>query len=110
MMITEIGIQQSSGNIFADLDFDDPEEMLAKAEIVRNISNSITQLQIDYNKVAELIGIKQSEVYDLTMGKFLHLPKDQLSQFLHKLTHMQNSRHPKEEVLKLQKIVENGLK
>jgi len=93
MMITEIGVQQSSGNIFADLGFDDPEEMLAKAEIVRNIGNAITQLQIDNDKVAELIGIKQSEVYDLIIGRLLHLSKDQLSQFLDKLNHIPSSYH-----------------
>ncbi len=86
-MITEISIQRGSGNVFADLGYENPEEMLAKAEIVRNIGNAITQLQIDYDKVSELLGIKQSEVYDLIIGRLLHLSKDQLSQFLHKLTH-----------------------
>lgn len=110
MMITEISVQRSSGNIFDDLGFDDPEEMLAKSEIVRNIDKTITQLQIDHARVAELIGIKESEVYDLITGKLLDLPKDQLSQFLTKLNTMNGSNHPKaQEILKLQEIVENGI-
>lgn len=109
-MITEISIQRGSGNVFADLGYDDPEEMSAKSEIVRNISNTITQLELEHSRVAELIGIKESEVYDLITGRLLDLPKDQLSHYLYKLTHMTTSRHPKEEqVLKLQEIVENGI-
>ena len=42
-------------NIFADLGFTDAEEMFAKAEIVRNISKNIDQLQIDHANVAELL-------------------------------------------------------
>jgi|GEM_PF-421531 len=109
-MITEVRVELSTGNVFADLGYDDPEEMSAKAEIVRSISNTITQLQIDHAKVAEIIGIKQSEVYDLIIGRLLRLPKDQLSQFLTKLTTMTSSKHPKAQgILKLQEIVENGI-
>lgn len=109
-MITEVRVELSTGNVFADLGYDDPEEMSAKAEIVRSISKTITQLQIDHAKVAEIIGIKQSEVYDLIIGRLLRLPKDQLSQFLTKLTTMNSSKHPNAQgILKLQEIVENGI-
>jgi predicted XRE-type DNA-binding protein len=84
-MITEISVERSTGNVFADLGFDDPEEMLEKAEIIRNIDKTITQLHIGHAKVAELIGIKESDVYDLIIGRLLDLPKDRLTQFLDKL-------------------------
>jgi predicted XRE-type DNA-binding protein len=109
-MITEVRVELSTGNVFADLGYDDPEEMSDKAEIVRSISKTITQLQIDHAKVAEIIGIKQSEVYDLIIGRLLRLPKDQLSLFLTKLTTMNSSKHPNAQgILKLQEIVENGI-
>jgi len=84
-MTKEVSAQISMNNIFADLGFTDAEEMFAKAEIVRNISKNIDQLQIDHANVAELLEISQSEVSSLITGRLLHLPKDRLSQFLDKL-------------------------
>lgn len=37
----ELKVQSSSGNVFADLDLDNPEELLAKAELARKISSII---------------------------------------------------------------------
>jgi predicted XRE-type DNA-binding protein len=42
-MNEEIKVQQSSGNIFADLDLPNPEERLIKAELARRISEIIRQ-------------------------------------------------------------------
>ena len=40
-MSSEIEVQSSSGNIFADLGLANPDELLIKAELVRQISNLI---------------------------------------------------------------------
>ena len=41
-MTTEIKVQASSGNVFADLGLPNPDEKLIKAELARQISEIIT--------------------------------------------------------------------
>jgi Helix-turn-helix domain len=45
----------SSGNVFADLGFDQPEKMLLKDELVRQISAAIKEKGLNQYQAAELL-------------------------------------------------------
>ena len=50
MMTKEIKVQSSSGNVFADMGLQNPEELLIKAELVRQISKIIAARKITARK------------------------------------------------------------
>ncbi len=78
-------IYRSCGNVFADLGFDNPDEMLAKAELVRQISLWIEQHNLSQEKTAELLGIEKSILLDLLEGNILLFSTETLIRFLNKL-------------------------
>ncbi|HAT12214.1 MAG TPA: transcriptional regulator, partial [Microcoleaceae bacterium UBA11344] len=61
-MSKEIDIQVSSGNIFADLGMPNSDEMLMKAELVRQITELVNQRKLNQIQAAEVLGIDQPKV------------------------------------------------
>ena len=59
---------RSSGNVFADLDFDNPQEELAKADLVVAIGQIIRARRLTQRQVAEEIGLDQPQVSRLLRG------------------------------------------
>lgn len=57
MMTNEIKVQSSSGNVFADLELQNPEELLIKAELVRQISR-----MIDTRKIQKLLKLSPANL------------------------------------------------
>lgn len=84
-MTEEIKVQASSGNVFADLDLPNPEEMLIKAELVRRISEIINQRNLTQVEAAELLGIDQPKVSALMRGKLNGFSTTRLFRFLNAL-------------------------
>ena len=84
-MTEEIKVQASSGNVFADLDLPNPEEMLIKAELVRRISEIINQRNLTQVEAAELLGIDQPKVSALIRGKLNGFSTTRLFRFLNAL-------------------------
>jgi predicted XRE-type DNA-binding protein len=68
-MSEEIKVQSSSGNVFADLGLANADELLIKAELVRQISNSIDAKDLTQTEAAKLLGIDQPKVSALLNGK-----------------------------------------
>ena len=68
-MSKESEVQSSSGNVFADLGFQNPEELLIKAELVRQISNTINRRKINQTEAAKILGIDQPKVSALLRGR-----------------------------------------
>ncbi len=50
-------ITRGSGNIFADLGFDNPEEMATKAQLVSQINAIIKQRKLTQKNAGEVLGI-----------------------------------------------------
>ena len=50
-------LEESCGNVFADLGLPNPEELLAKAELAHRIHVLIKQRKLTQRKAAELLGI-----------------------------------------------------
>ena len=72
----------SSGNVFADLGFPNPEEMLAKAELARQINNLIKQKKFTQIAAAKLLDIDQPKISALSTGKLSGFSFERLFKFL----------------------------
>lgn len=78
-------VQASSGNVFADLDLDNAEELFVKAELVRRISSIIAAQNMTQAEVAELLSIDQPKVSALANGKLSGFSTARLFRFLNAL-------------------------
>lgn len=81
----EIKVQSSSGNVFADLGLANADELLIKAELVRQISNLITARNLTQTEAAKLLGVDQPKVSALLRGKLAGFSTDRLFRFLNAL-------------------------
>lgn len=64
-----ITVTPSSGNIFADLGFKNPERELARAQLASDIRSAIVARKLTPAKTATLLRIDQSEVSQLLDGR-----------------------------------------
>jgi predicted XRE-type DNA-binding protein len=64
-----IAVTPGSGNVFADLGFEHPEEELLKAQLVREIRDIIKRRRLTQAKAAERLGLKQPDVSALVTGR-----------------------------------------
>src|SRR5262245_26593642 len=80
-----VPIEPSSGNVFADLGLKDPEELLAKAELVQRIADIIAERKLTQVRAAKLLGIDQPKVSALLRGKLDGFSTDRLFRFLNAL-------------------------
>ena len=84
-MTQEIGVQTSSGNVFADLGLENADELLVKAELARKIGSIITNQQITQAEAAEILGIDQPKISALINGKLAGFSTARLFRFLNAL-------------------------
>ncbi len=75
----------SSGNVFADLGLDAPEEALAKAELTSKISEIIEARGLTQAAAAKVLGIDQPKVSALLRGKLTGFSTERLIKFLNAL-------------------------
>jgi predicted XRE-type DNA-binding protein len=78
-------VQESSGNVFADLGLPNPEERLYKAELAHQICQAIAARGLTQTKAAEILGLDQPKVSSLKQGKLKGFSADRLLRFLNKL-------------------------
>ena len=78
-------VTPSSGNVFADLGFENPDEMLLKAELVRQISKAIKEKGLNQYQAAEVLGIDQPKVSSLVRGRFSGYSLERLFKYLNVL-------------------------
>jgi predicted XRE-type DNA-binding protein len=78
-------VEASSGNVFADLEVPDPEESLAKAELVRRICDVIAERKMTQARAAVVLGVDQPKVSALVRGKLEGFSIDRLLRFLNAL-------------------------
>ncbi|ESX29195.1 MULTISPECIES: helix-turn-helix transcriptional regulator [unclassified Mesorhizobium] len=84
-MTEDITAEMSSGNVFADLGFDNPEEELLKAKLAREIRAIIKRRRLTQAKSAELLGIKQPDVSAIATGRTGKFSIDRLVRCLDRL-------------------------
>lgn len=59
----------SSGNVFADLELDDANELLVKADLMIAINGEIQRRGLTQTQAARLIGMNQSDISNISRGK-----------------------------------------
>ena len=64
-----IAVERGSGNVFADIGLERPEEELLKAQLVREIRDIVKRRRLTQAKAAELLGLKQPDVSALVTGR-----------------------------------------
>lgn len=84
-MTQEISVYESSGNVFANLDLPNPEEMLVKAQLVCQIGEMITQQNITKMEAAQLLGIDKPKVSALMRGQLTGFSLERLLRFMNML-------------------------
>ena len=84
-MTEHLEITSGSGNVFADLGFDNPEEELLKAKLVREIRAALKLQGLTQAKAAVLAGLKQPDVSAILAGRTGKYSLDRLVRFLDRL-------------------------
>ncbi|MBZ9776886.1 helix-turn-helix domain-containing protein [Mesorhizobium sp. CO1-1-8] len=84
-MTEDITAEVSSGNVFADLGFDNPEEELLKAKLAREIRAIIKRRRLTQAKSAELLGMRQPDVSAIATGRTGKFSIDRLVRCLDRL-------------------------
>lgn len=79
---SDIEVTQSSGNIFADLGFPNPEEAEAKALISIQIERVIAQKGLTQTAAAQQMGLTEPKAADLIRGSLRSFTTDQLQHCL----------------------------
>jgi predicted XRE-type DNA-binding protein len=72
----------SSGNLYADLNYANPEELQAKSELAREIYLIIQSKGMTQKKVGELFGMSQPKVSNLLNGRLSGFSLERLTRFL----------------------------
>ncbi len=81
----EIECEPSSGNVFADLGIENPEEELTKAKLVWEIEQIIKRKKLTQVAAAKAMGISQPKVSDLIRRKLDGFSVERLMHFLNAL-------------------------
>lgn len=84
-MTKDLKVTPSSGNVFADLGLPNAEELLAKAELVRQIGKAIDARGLTQKQAADVMGTTQPKVSDLLRGQLSGFSMDRLIRFLNAL-------------------------
>ena len=80
-------IQPGSGNVFADLGFEDSEEQLLKAKLAGKIAHLIEEKGWTQAQTAARIGLDQPKVSRLVRGQLSGFSADRLFAVLNRLGH-----------------------
>ncbi len=83
----EILVEESSGNVFEDLGFKDPDEVLAKAKLAIAIKNTIKARKLSQIQAARLMGVDQPKVSKIVCGNLTEFSTDRLMSYLLHLGH-----------------------
>jgi predicted XRE-type DNA-binding protein len=75
-------VTPSSGNVYADLGYENPEEMLLKAHLVMRLSHAIKAKGLNQDQAAKVLGIDQPKVSALVRGQFRGYSLESLFKFL----------------------------
>ena len=101
----DIRLTRSSGNVFADLELANPEELHLKARLIHLINHIIELRGWTQGQAADALGIKQPDVSALSRGKKLeHYSVERLMHFLGRLEQrvtitVSSSEGPAEEIV-----------
>lgn len=79
---SDIAVKPSSGNVFADLGFAEPEEELLRAQLASRVRQIIERRQLTQAAAAALMSIDQPKVSALLNGRLANFSSGRLMRFL----------------------------
>jgi predicted XRE-type DNA-binding protein len=79
---TRIRVKESSGNVFADLGFPNPERELLKARLTLQIYRLIKERELTQAQAGAILGIRQPHVSGLMRGQSGSFSVERLMDFL----------------------------
>jgi predicted XRE-type DNA-binding protein len=77
--------KESRGNVFRDLGLPDPDGLLAKAELTRQLHEAIKQRGLTQAEAAKLLGLRQPDVSKLVRAQHMGFSTDRLMKVLTRL-------------------------
>jgi len=83
--IEDIEHEKGSGNVFADLGFEDPEEELLKSDLTGEIALIIKKRKLTQTQVAKILCVDQPRISSLLRGRFDLFSIEMLMHFLQAL-------------------------
>jgi predicted XRE-type DNA-binding protein len=78
----DIEFELSSGNVFADIGFENAEEMLLKAELVRQINHTIKGSKLNSTQTRDLLNLDAAMLSNLSQGRLTELTIENLFRYL----------------------------
>jgi predicted XRE-type DNA-binding protein len=78
-------VEASSGNVYADLGYEDSESMLVKAQLAAKIAEIIQRRALTQARAAEILGLTQPKVSALLKGRFRGISEHRLLESLTRL-------------------------
>ena len=84
---TKIDVEESSGNVFADLGLPNPEQELLKAGLTLEIYRILKARKVTQTQAGKVLGIPQPHVSDLMRGRARAFSAERLMEFLAALGH-----------------------
>ena len=82
-----VKIEEGSTNVYADLGYNDAEEMQRNASLAAEIARAIKARHLTQDAAAELLGIDQAKISKITRGQFRGLSEAKLLELVAKLGH-----------------------
>jgi predicted XRE-type DNA-binding protein len=79
---TDIQLENSSGNVFADLGLPRPQELLVKADLAIEINKLIKKRKLNQTEAAELLGLDQPKISALSRGRLSGFSVERLFKLL----------------------------
>ena len=84
-VIDGIEIEESSGNVFADLDLPDADELLVKGQLAMKIDEIIKSRRWTQQKAAEVLGMSQPKLSKMLRGQFRGISQAKMLEYLNLL-------------------------
>jgi predicted XRE-type DNA-binding protein len=81
----DIKVTPSSGNVFADIGMEEPEEELAKAKLASRIREIVRQRRLTQGAAAGILRIDQPKVSALLNGRLTSFSSERLMRLLTRL-------------------------
>ncbi|MFQ5715745.1 MAG: helix-turn-helix domain-containing protein [Nitrospinales bacterium] len=81
----KITFEESAGNVFADLDLGDSEELLIRSKLGHSVRMILEKKKLQQREIGKLLCIKQPEVSNLMNGRYTLFSQERLFAFLNKL-------------------------
>jgi predicted XRE-type DNA-binding protein len=84
-MSEAIEMYEGSGNVYADLELEDADELLTRSQIGFLVFKILENRKLKQREIASVLGIAQPDVSHLMNGHFSRFTTDKLLDFLKRL-------------------------